>query len=231
MPSYLRSHCTALAVLATLIVSCGDDDPASVEDNPCNDADATCLTLYLSPDDVSYLSVYNPGPNTSSHAITWSIDRVLSGYAPGQHITITVNFSTPVEVHYAHDSEMLRVSSPLLGVCYDRYAFPTVTLESSGWSNSEYSVECMGECGTGASRFEFTTGYSALAEGDELRQFRFDFTVPATYTSGTNSGTPILPGDLTPIQVQFVGTTAGNTVGNPPVYPGEYSDARAPESR
>jgi hypothetical protein len=207
-----------------LLVSCGDDDPTTVEDNPCNDADATCLTLQLAPEDVSYISVYNPGPDNSQHAITWSSDQALSGYAPGQHITITVNFTTPVEVHYTHESEVLTVTSPLLALCYDRSALPDANFESSGWTNGEYGVECLGECTTGESRIEFITGYSTPTEGDELRQIKFDFVVPATYTSGANAGQPILPGDLTPIQVQFVGTTVGNTVGVPPVYPGEYTD-------
>ncbi len=219
----LRSCCAVLAVFGLLITSCGNDDPVAT-DSPCADANTTCLNVQLPPDSVSHLSVYNPGPNTTSHAITWNMDNVLFGYAPGQRVVITLNFLVPVEVRYAHNSEILTVAAGASALCYDRHAFPSPSVQSNGWVEADVALECMGDCATGASRVEYAAEYEALAQGDDLRQIKIEFTVPATYTSGTNSGTPILPGDLTPIKVQFVATVPGNTIGNPPAYPGDYPD-------
>ena len=232
MPSTFRSNCAALAAVAVLAVSCGDDDPVAGDD-PCEDADATCLTLMMTPDDVSYSAVYDPNSNTTQHAISWSLDQVLSNYGAGQRIMVTVKFNPPVTVRYDHGDETLRIEAPALGVCYDRFGQSSPTFQSGGWLNFHATVDYSGECASGASRVVCKVNYASLDEGNELKQASWDFIVPATYSLGTNSGTPILAGDLTPMRVLFVGTTDGNTLGEPPVYPGEYdgfSATQAPAS-
>src|SRR5262245_23953212 len=191
MLSNLRLDCAALALLGVLFVSCGDDDNPAAADDPCDDANATCLTLQVTPADVGQLAVYNPGPNTSQHAITWDVDRVLSDYAPGQHITLTVKFNPPVKVRYDHLEENLTISAGPEALCYDRTDNPDYTFTVGGWTRNASQIDCMGACTTGESRVVFSAGWVALESGDQLAQVTFDFVVPDTYSLGAGAGTPI----------------------------------------
>ncbi len=234
MPTCSALRCAAFAVLGALIISCGDDEGPAAADDPCDDANTTCLNLTLAVADMTHLENYSTFNDDTHHNLIWRVDgKPVFGYGPGQHITITVKFDPPVTVRYDHNSEQLTlIAGP--DDCYDRTATATSTFATASWTDIFASVEAQGLCVTSISQVNGTAIFSPLGTGDELHSVTFEFTVPPTYTDGDGAGTPVLASDLSPISVTLTSIILGDARGNPPAWPGEFPGdpaARTPPAR
>ncbi len=220
-----RSFLTAglIVILGALSTSCGDDDPTGAN-SPCDDANTSCLSLSVSETGVTYTTFYmDPPSDMTFHILEWAIDgRILSDYAPGQHVLVTVNFDPPITVLYSHPANTFQLGAGITGVCLDRYAHPTARVVHSGWQLANNDIACAGDCTNGESQVIMYAVFGPLQTGEELERISFEFTVPATYTSGAGQGTSVLPGDLDVFLFSFSMTTLGNTTLNgPPIWPGQ----------
>ncbi len=204
----------AIAILGALSIACGDDDPAAV-DNPCDDANTSCLNLELTPDQMSYAGSFDPSENWTIHTVSWNLgSTVLSSYGPGRRIIINVNFDPSIDARYDHFSHGFALfAGP--GGTFDKSATPPLTSYSTDWVRLQASATCQGHSINSASRFQVAVLYGPLEAGDRLKALRFDVTIPATY----DNGVPVLAGDVGPMSVFVSATITGNSEGNPPAWP------------
>jgi len=221
----IRSFLTAglIAILGALSTSCGDDDPAS-SNQPCDDANMACLDLRVSDVGMTYTTFYTPDPlEQTIHNLDWNMDsKIISNYAPGSRVYVNVTFDPPIKVIYQHASSTFEFGAGVSSICQNRNAHPTPSISTRGWEHDSQDVICAGDCSTGESLFNVYVVFSLPEVGSELEKISFQFTVPATYTSGDAQGTSVLPGDLPVFAFRFSAFTIGNTTSNgPPIWPGQ----------
>ncbi len=220
----LRFACVTLALACILITACGDDDPAAA-DSPCDDANTTCVNLTVSSAGFLYSNLYDIVLDETTHYLQWDFDsEVIAGFAPGERMILNITFDDPIKVRYNHLRHLFILSTEPFTACSDRFASATGSA-SAAWRDVFTSVALRGDCTAGASQFDLQVTFESIVTKNQLRSLTAEFTVPQTYTSGTNQGTPILAGDLPILSVQLVGITDGDTTNNPPAWPGEYPAA------
>jgi hypothetical protein len=218
------------AILAASFLACGDDeDPVAGNPpptGPCYEDNTSCLTVQLSPSDMTYDPYYDIVGDRTTHLLKWEVgSKVLSDYGPGQRVMITMDFNPPLVVRYDHPAQEFGFQTVYID-CVDRWAHPAHSVQSAEWTSTSAIVYCMGDCANSASTLALSTMFDSLLVSSELASLSLDFIVPAAYTVGPGTGMPIVPGDLPmTLGVFLITTLEGNTGEDPPVWPGEYTPA------
>jgi hypothetical protein len=204
-------------LLLSLFAACSDDDPTAGT-SPCLDDDTSCLTVRATADQMTYTSNYDPMFDLSEYSYVWTTaGEELADFRPGQHVTITLVFSPPLEVLYDHadQSTWLVTAPPACGSGFVR--FDGTSSVSGNWPAPTPTVDIEG-CATGTPRLRVINTTRDLKTGQELRSLTCTFTVPDTYESGGDAGETIPSGNLTVVSIS-TGTSHTGPLQGPPIWP------------
>ncbi|HEU4365320.1 MAG TPA: hypothetical protein VFT13_07625 [Candidatus Krumholzibacteria bacterium] len=214
---FLSRSALALAVLGAIFTACGDDDPVAT-DSPCSDEDTACLSIALTPDDLTYTGVYDPGFDETYHSLSWATGATLD-FGPGRRMIVTIFFNPPVVVRHDHANENFSLGAGIPSSGQDGFANFTPSLTILGeWNLVSSQVRISRATTTGAAQLVLLANFGALEEGTVLRRVTYDFVVPETYPEGVATGAPVLTEQLGVSSIQLDAAVPGDSPGDPVVW-------------